>query len=155
MAPVSIMVKPRRWASWRATVLLPAPAGPSMATMGALTKSAHTTSDASGVQGHQHHDAQRGDGAHGPRQPLPRSTVRLGQLLVFVAGDARSHPIHALRDQDGREDARAAQEEDDGESGGDDERDWLHDGRKLCAPRAGWLVQRSGQPGGRLLSFLD
>src|SRR5205823_14260189 len=93
MAPVSMMVKPRRLASWRATVLLPAPAGPSMATMGTVTPGeitrAGTRIKRSGVQRYEQHEAHCGHGGDAPGQPRPRRAVRLRELLLVVVRQGR------------------------------------------------------------------
>src|SRR5438270_5464306 len=93
MAPVSMMVKPSRLASWRATVLLPAPAGPSMATIGAVTPGeitrAGTRIKRSGVQRHEQHQPQCSHGADAPWQPVARRTVRFRELLLVVVGQGR------------------------------------------------------------------
>src|ERR1700687_4049036 len=105
MAPVSIIVKPSRRASCRATVLLPAPAGPSIATMwggctgGGIThvprvrqgRNPCCGSEAfgSGVQSDEEgHPRQRNGGHCGGQPERPRAqrgAVGLRLLLSIVA----------------------------------------------------------------------
>src|SRR4051812_39580522 len=111
MAPVSIMLKPNRRASCRATVLLPAPAGPSMATMGALTQRDIPRAPLSAQRQEERH-AYDGHRADSPRQPWPLRAIGLGKLLVLVAGHGRDRlATHPFGDQRRREEARPAQEE--------------------------------------------
>src|SRR5437764_13058062 len=118
MAPVSMMVKPSRLASWRATVLLPAPAGPSMATMGAVTPAeitrAGTRIKRSGVQRHEQHQAHGRHGGDAPGQPGAWRAVRLRQLLLVVVRQGwRRRSPRRIDGEDRREDAGCQPRDDD------------------------------------------
>src|SRR5512138_883083 len=104
MAPVSMMVKPSRRASWRATVLLPAPAGPSMATMGAVTSGliprAASRIKRSSMQRQEEREPHQGDGGDAPRQPAPRRAIGLRLLLLLLAGHGkRLRPDGSFRER--------------------------------------------------------
>src|SRR5437016_7219880 len=142
-----MMVKPSRLASWRATVLLPAPAGPSMATMGAITPAgitrAGTRIKRSGVQRHQQHQAHGGHGGDAPWEPLARRAIRLRELLLVVVGQRRrGRPPRRLDGEHRRKGTgHPPRQYEQRENSGDRQRHWLHGGRKLCALTVEWLVQ--------------
>src|SRR3954464_13137656 len=122
MAPVSMMVKPSLLASWRATLLFPAPGGPSMATMGAVTRPeitrAGTRSKRSGVERHQEHEPEGRQGGDAPGQPGPRCPVGFRQLIFLVVGRRNRHVRHcrSVDDEHRREHAWPAEQDEKGES---------------------------------------
>src|SRR5581483_878939 len=84
-----MMVKPSRLASWRATVLLPAPAGPSMATMGGVTAAGDTPAG----DAHQVRRGASGAARAGRRQPPRRPTA----TTVEAHGPFRAADLPRLR----------------------------------------------------------